>query len=145
MWLHDASGWNLSLCLSVCVCPSGMTPCSTPPALMDIWTVHTHTHLTAHTYPYEGTAEGNCPPFYPSSLLLGFSPPPLQSLRTHPGVHFRPPASLLFSLSFLFSLGFLLYPCIKIAGPLTFLTFSVTTNLGREQQRKEYNQLELCS
>lgn len=58
--------------ICVCVCPSGMTPCSTPPALMHIWTVHTHTHTTARTHPYEGTAERN----YPASLLLEFSPPP---------------------------------------------------------------------
>lgn len=80
----------------LCVCPSGMTPCSTPPALMHIWTIHTHMH------PYEGTAERNCPPFCPSSLLLDSSPPSCRASRLIQVSTFL--LWLLFHLFFLFSL-----------------------------------------
>lgn len=91
LWLHDASGWNLS---SVCVCPSGTTPCSTPPALMRIWTIDTHRHV--HTLKKEQLKETAHPSAHPPSFLI----PPL--LPAEPQDSSRCP--LFFSGSFFLSL-----------------------------------------
>lgn len=98
LWLHDASGWNLS---SVCVCPSGTTPCSTPPALMRIWTIDTHRHTHIGTYtPLRRNSWKKLPTLLPILPPSWFLPSFPQSLRTHPGVHFSSLAhfSCLFSV-----------------------------------------------
>lgn len=85
LWFRDASGGNLPF-VCVRVCPSGMTPCSPPPALMHIWAAHTHMR--------EQLKETAHPSSHPHPPLC-FSPPPCRAPRSHPGVHSPPAASLL--------------------------------------------------
>lgn len=85
----------------LCVCPSGMTPCSTPPALMRIWTIDTHRHTHIGTYtPLRRNSWKKLPTLLPILPPSWFLPSFPQSLRTHPGVHFSSlaPFSCLFSV-----------------------------------------------
>lgn len=75
LWLHDASGWKLSsVCVSIWSDP--LFNSSSTNAHMEH--THTHTYQHVHTHTREQLKE-TAHPHAPSSLLLGFSPPPCRA------------------------------------------------------------------
>lgn len=94
LWLHDASGWNLSsVCVSIWYDP--LFNSSSTNAHMD----HRHTHIGTYT-PLRRNSWKKLPTLLPILPPSWFLPSFPQSLRTHPGVHFSSlaPFSCLFSV-----------------------------------------------